>query len=98
MLIHLRIEQMLSSSSGAFPIPLVLGSVGHHPVIEAHLSSVVGVEHTVCVEIWFLDADLQLLDRLEGALKMDLQIERIVVVTRNDSSGSEDIPLPVYDS
>ena len=97
MLIHLRIEQTLSSPFGVFPIPLILRNVGNHPVIEAHPSSVLGVEGTVCVEIRSLDDDPLLLDRLEGILKMDLQFERIVVVTRNDSSGSKDIPLPLYD-
>lgn len=96
MLIHFRIEQTLSSPFGVFPIPRVLSNVGNHSIAEADLSSVLGVEGTIGVEIRPLEGDPQLLNRLEGLLKMHLQLERIVVVTCNDSRGSEDIPLPVY--
>jgi len=92
-LIDLRIEQTLATTFRLLAIARVLGNVWNQPVIEAGLARRARVKGHIGVEISTFYHQAQLLDRFERRLQMDFEIERIVVLTRENTRRSHHVAM-----
>lgn len=95
--VNVRVEQAVASTLGRLAIALVLGNVRDNIVIEADLSCRAGIKGTIGVEVRAGDRQPQALQSLERGLKMGFQVERIVVIARNDACRCHDVSVCIGD-
>jgi len=96
-LVDLRVEPAFAPALGRLAIAFVLGDVGDHPVIEADLAGLAGIEGAVGIEERARDVQSQALHAFEGGLEMRLEVEGIVVMARHHPRRSEDVPIGIHD-
>jgi len=97
LLVNLGVEQAFSSTLKGFTIAPVLGNVRDEAMIETDLARGVGVEGAIGVEKCASKGQSQLFHAFERRLEMGFQVERIVVMARDEPGGGENVPVRIRD-
>ncbi len=92
-----RIEQALTTAFRLLAIARVLRNVGNQSVVEAGLAGLPRVKGHIRIEISTFYRQAQLLHRFERRLQMDCEIERIVVLTRENARRGDHVALLIQD-